>query len=118
MTPHAGHDSYIAAAPEQFRPALQRLREVLTQALPDAEEMTAYNMPGFSVQGRVVASYAAFSKQLGLYVLGPAIAEHAEELRAAGLKPSKTGVTFPAHKMPADQLVERLVRTSREHLDG
>jgi len=86
--------------------------------LPDAEEIVAYNMPGFQVDGSVVASYAAFSKQCGLYVLPGAIAAHFEEIAAAGLKATKTGVTFTLRKPIPDDLVERLARTSLEHLGG
>ncbi|WP_229051484.1 iron chaperone [Aeromicrobium sp. Leaf350] len=115
MTAPADHDSYIAAAPEAFRPALGHLRDLVRSALPEAEEMTAYNMPGFAVGGSVVASYAAFSKQMGLYVLAPAIAAHADEIAAAGLRATKTGVTFSPRKPIPDDLVVRLAQTSREH---
>ncbi|WP_221584003.1 iron chaperone [Microbacterium sp. G2-8] len=111
------HDSYIAAAPEAFRPVLDHLRALLREALPDAEEMTAYNMPGFRIQGTVVASYAAFTKQVGLYVLAPAISAHAEELSEAGFRASKTGVTFSPRKPVPDDLVIRLARASRTHVD-
>ncbi|GGA60346.1 hypothetical protein GCM10011490_08160 [Pseudoclavibacter endophyticus] len=117
MTTITDHDSYIAAAPEAFRPVLNRLRDLLREALPDAEEIVAYNMPGFKVDGTVVASFAAFSKQVGLYVLAPAIADHAEEIAEAGLKASKTGVTFPPRKPVPDDLMTRLARASRVHLD-
>lgn len=116
MATIADHDSYIAAAPESFRPLLGHLREVLRKALPEAEEMTAYNMPGFRTEGKVVASYAAFSKQVGLYFLAPAIAEHAEEIAEAGLKSTKTGITFTPRKPVPDELVARLARTSRKHV--
>ncbi|GAA4923055.1 uncharacterized protein YdhG (YjbR/CyaY superfamily) [Stackebrandtia albiflava] len=115
MTAIADHDSYIAAAPEAFRPVLSHLRDLLGDALPDAEEMTAYDMPGFSVGGKVVASYAAFSRQVGLYFLAPAIAAHAEEITEAGLKATKTGVTFSPRKPIPDELVTKLARASREH---
>ncbi len=118
MTTPAGHDAYVAAAPEPFRPALERLRATLARALPDAEEMVAYDMPGFRVGGAVVASYAAFSRQCGLYVLPHAIAEHADEIAAAGLKATKTGVTFTPRTPIPDDLVERLARTSREAAEG
>ena len=108
----ADHDAYIAAAPEAFQPVLARLRAVLARARPDAEEIVAYNMPGFRVSGSVVASYAAFSKQCGLYLLPGAISEHAEELAAAGLKATKTGITFSPQAPIADDLVERLARAS------
>ena len=114
MTTPVDHDAYIAAAPEAFRPALARLRAILARVLPDAEEMVAYGMPGFRVGDDVVASYAAFSKQCGLYVLASAVAEHADEIAAAGLKATKTGITFsPRHPIP-DDLVERLAQASRK----
>jgi uncharacterized protein YdhG (YjbR/CyaY superfamily) len=115
MTTIADHDAYISAAPEPFRPSLRLLRSLLARALPEAQEIVAYNMPGFSIGGSVVASYAAFSKQCGLYVLPGAISEHAKEIAALGLKATKTGITFSPRKPIPDDLVERLARTSREH---
>ena len=117
MATIADHESYIAAAPEAFRPVLTHLRDLLSGALPEAEEMTAYNMPGFRIQGMVVASYAAFTKQVGLYFLAPAISDHAEEIAEAGLKASKTGITFAPRKPVPDDLVTRLARASTTYVD-
>jgi uncharacterized protein YdhG (YjbR/CyaY superfamily) len=114
MTTPADHDAYIAAAPEPFRPELARLRAILARVLPDAEEVVAYDMPGFRVGDDVVASYAAFSRQCGLYVRGHAVAAHADAIAAAGLKATKTGITFTPRRPIPDDLVERLARTSRE----
>jgi uncharacterized protein YdhG (YjbR/CyaY superfamily) len=90
------------------------LRSILARSLPEAEEIVAYNMPGFSVGGSVIASYAAFSKQCGLYVLPHAISELSEEIVAASLKATKTGITFSPLKPIPDDLVERLARASRK----
>ncbi|RXR24761.1 DUF1801 domain-containing protein [Oerskovia turbata] len=116
MATTADHDAYIAAASEAFQPALRRLHALLSGALPDADEIVAYDMPGFAIGGSVVASYAAFSKQCGLYVLPGAISGHAEEIAAAGLKVTKTGITFSPRKPIPDDLVERLARASREEV--
>lgn len=116
MSSIADHDAYIAAAPEAFRPSLTQLRALLARTLPEAEEIVAYNMPGFRIGGSVAASYAAFSKQCGLYVLPGAISEHAGEIAAAGLKATKTGITFSPRKPIPDDLVERLARTSRKEV--
>lgn len=113
MTTIADHDAYIAAAPEPFRASLKRMRALLARVLPEAEEVVAYNMPGFKIGGLIVASYAAFSKQCGLYLRPGAISEHAEEIAATGLKATKTGITFSPRKPIPDDLVERLVRASR-----
>jgi uncharacterized protein YdhG (YjbR/CyaY superfamily) len=118
MTTITDHDAYIAAAPEPFQPPLMRLRAVLARALPEADEIVAYDMPGFRIGGSVVASYAAFSKQCGFYVRPAAISEHREEIAAAGLKATRTGITFSPRTPIPDDLVERLVRTSREDADA
>lgn len=107
------HNTYIAAAPEQFRPLLARLRETLSQALPDATEVIKYDLPGFEIAGKVVAGYAAFSKQCGLYVAAKAIADHADDIAASRLKATKTGVTFSLKKPIPDELVTKLAVSSR-----
>jgi uncharacterized protein YdhG (YjbR/CyaY superfamily) len=113
MTHKDSHDAYIAAAPEQFRSMLGRLRTQLSQALPDAEEVIKYDMPGFQIEGTIIAGYAAFSKQCGLYVDAGAIAAHADEIAALKLKATKTGVTFSVRNPITDELVEKLAVSSR-----
>ena len=114
MATFADHDAYISAAPEAFRPVLGHIRGILREALPEAEETVAYNMPGFRFGGTVIASYAAFSKQIGVYIRGESIAAHADEIAAAGRKATKTGITFPPGKPLADDLLTRMARTSLE----
>lgn len=75
-----------------------------------------YNMPGFEVGGSIVAGYAAFSQQCGLYLSPGAITALADDIAAAGLKASKTGVTFSASKPISDDLVRRLALASRKDL--
>lgn len=109
----ADHDAYIAAAPEQLRPLLVRLRAQLARVLPDAEEVIAYKMPGFRIGKSIIAGYAAFNKQCGLYLYPSAITSHAEDIAAAGLRHAKTGVTFSPNKPIPDALVEKLALASR-----
>jgi uncharacterized protein YdhG (YjbR/CyaY superfamily) len=110
----ADHDAYIAGVPEELRPLLVRLRAELARALPEAEEVIAYKMPGFRIGKSIVAGYAAFSKQCGLYVAPAAIKAHAEEIAAAGLKATKTGVTFSPSQSIPDGLVKKLAVVSRK----
>jgi uncharacterized protein YdhG (YjbR/CyaY superfamily) len=116
MTQPTDHDAYVAAAPDPLRPLLKNLRAQLARTLTDAEEVIAYNMPGFRVGKTIVAGYAAFSKQCGLYVAPGAIAALASDIAAAGLKATKTGVTFSPEKPMPDELIAKLARASRnEH---
>lgn len=107
------HDDYIAAAPERFRSVLGHLRAQLAQALPDAVEIVRYDMPGFAIDGATIAGYAAFTRQCGLYVDPGAIADHADEIAALGLKVSKTGITFSDARPVSDELIEKLAIASR-----
>lgn len=107
------HDAYIAAAPEQFRPMLRRLRAHLSRALPDAEEVIKYDMPGFQLEETLIVGYAAFSRQCGLYVDPGAIVTYADEIASLKLKATKTGVIFSVSKPITDDLVEKLAISSR-----
>jgi uncharacterized protein YdhG (YjbR/CyaY superfamily) len=113
MSTKDSHDAYIAAAPEQFRAMLCQLRAQLSRALPDAEEVIKYDMPGFQIGESIIAGYAAFSKQCGLYVDPGAIAAHADEIVSLKLKATKTGITFSVSKPVPDALVEKLAVSSR-----
>ena len=117
MPKFAGHDAYIAAAPEEFVPLLDKLRSLLSMTLPDAEELIAYDMPGFGFGKSNFAGYADFSKQCGLYVRKAAIAEHSEDIVAAALKASNTGVTFSVRKPVPEDLVVKLALASRKDLE-
>jgi uncharacterized protein YdhG (YjbR/CyaY superfamily) len=110
------HNEYIASSPEEFQPLLVRLRRILSGALPNTEEVISYDMPGFASGKSIIAGYAAFSKQCGLYVSKGAIAANVAEIAAAGLKASKTGVTFSVRKPIPDELVIKLALSSREDL--
>jgi len=114
MTKFADHDAYIAAAPEEFQPLLVQLRAQLVEALPDAEEIIAYDMPGFGFGKSIIAGYAAFTRQCGLYVSNGAITAYADDIAAAGLKATKTGVTFSPRKPIPAELVKNLALASRE----
>ena len=113
MTQTVDHDAYIAPAPEQLRVLLGQLRAQIARALPDAAEVMKYDMPGFQIGETIVAGYAAFSKQCGLYVDPQAIADHADEIASLKLKATKTGVTFPASRPITEDLVTKLAIGSR-----
>ncbi|MDJ0751128.1 MAG: DUF1801 domain-containing protein [Woeseiaceae bacterium] len=116
MTTISDHKAYIAAAPEPLRPLLVQLHEQLARVLPDAEEVISYKMPGFAIGKAIIAGYAAFSKQCGLYVSPGAIKAHSDDIAEAGLKATKTGVTFSPGKPIPDELVENLAIASRKDL--
>jgi uncharacterized protein YdhG (YjbR/CyaY superfamily) len=94
---------------------LSLLRTELARALPDAEEVIVYKMPGFRIGKSIIAGYAAFSKQCGLYLSPSPIKAHSDDIAAAGLKCTKTGVTFSPSQPIPDELVRKLALASRRN---
>ncbi len=105
--------TFAALADPTRRAMLRQLRAQLSRALPDAEEVIKYDMPGFEIERTIIAGYAAFSKQCGLYVDPAAIAAHADEIASLKLKATRTGVTFSVKNPITDELVEKLAVSSR-----
>jgi len=102
-------EAFLAAVPPPARAALERLREVLRQELPQAEEVINYGVPMFKVGGKGVVSYGAGKSHCSFYVQSPAVMEaHATEL--AGYKTSKGTVHFQADTPLPEALVRKLVR--------
>jgi len=95
---------------------LIHLRTQLSQTLPDAEQIIAYDMPGFGYGKSIISGYAAFSKECGLYVSHGAIAARSDDIAAAGLKATKTGVTFSPRKPTPDDLIAKLAFASPQEL--
>ncbi|MFO1042090.1 MAG: DUF1801 domain-containing protein [Planctomycetaceae bacterium] len=117
MAKFADPDAYIAAAPETMQPLLIQLRAQLAKTLPDAEEIMMYDLPGFGFGKTIIAGYAAFSKQCGLYVSKSAITAFAPTtLLRLDSKFTKTGVTFSPSKPIPDKLVKTLAIASRKEL--
>jgi len=59
-------DAYIAGCPAHVRELLERLRTVVREAAPGAEEAIKYPLPTFVLNGNLV-HFAAFKKHLGFY---------------------------------------------------
>src|SRR5688500_20262122 len=68
-------DDYLAALPEAPRAALEKLRETIKAAAPEATETISYQMPTFKDQGRFLVSYAAYKDHCSLFPASDAVRE-------------------------------------------
>ncbi len=57
-------DAYISALPEPKRSTLEEVRRRILTVIPNASQKISYGMPGFVVNGKVVAGIAAFKNHL------------------------------------------------------
>ena len=108
-------DAYLAAQPEDFRRALQALRETVRAAVPDAEEAFVYGVPGFKLNGKSLACYAGFKKHCGFYPLSPAVIDaFARELE--GYEIAKGTIRFQPEKPLSKTLVKKLAKARAAEL--
>jgi uncharacterized protein YdhG (YjbR/CyaY superfamily) len=101
-------EAYLEVLPRGQRNVLQRLRQTIRAAVPDATEVISYGVPTFK-QSKAVVSYGAAKNHCALYVMSTAVVDaHAEEL--ASYDTAKGTVRFGAAKPLPDALVTKLVR--------
>lgn len=102
-------DEYMAQVPDEQRPTLERLRELIRSVAPDSAESISYGIPTYKLNGKPLVYFGAAQKHYALYAISGAVREaHKEAL--AGYKMSKGTIRFPfAIPFPA-ALIQRLVK--------
>jgi uncharacterized protein YdhG (YjbR/CyaY superfamily) len=101
-------DDYLAGIPEVSRTALEGVRGVLRESVPDGVETISYGMPTVKLDGKMLLSYAAFAKHCSLFpASGDVMAVLGDEL--APYFAEKATLRFtPTDPIPRD-LLERVV---------
>jgi uncharacterized protein YdhG (YjbR/CyaY superfamily) len=99
-------DNYIAGFPEDIRVILAKIRKVIREAAPQAEEMINYSIPTFGLNGNLV-HYAAYKKHIGFYPTPSGINAFERDLEPYEI--SKGTIKFPLDKPVPYELIERIV---------
>lgn len=99
-------DEYINAFPQDIQIILEKMRQTIQKAAPEAIEAISYQMPGFKLNGSLVW-FAAFKNHIGFYPTPSGIESFKKEL--SQYKTSKGTVQFPLDKPIPYDLVERIV---------
>jgi uncharacterized protein YdhG (YjbR/CyaY superfamily) len=107
VTPR-GIDEYLAALDEQKRTSLQELRQTILGIIPNAQECISYGMPGFRLEGKVIAGFAAFKNHLSyLPHSGSVLGELTDDL--AGYESTPGSLHFPIDQPLPKALVRKLI---------
>ena len=61
-----GIDEHIAKFPEDIQAILEKVRETIQKAAPDAQETINYGIPTFTLEGNLV-HFAGFKSHIGFY---------------------------------------------------
>lgn len=99
-------DEYIAAFPADVQEILQKVRETIKTAAPQATEAISYGMPTFKLEGNLV-HFGAFKTHLGFYPIPSGLEQFQEEL--ARYKAGKGSVQFPFNQPIPYELITKIV---------
>lgn len=107
-------DRYIASCPAPGRQNLREIRRVIRGAVPDADEVFSYGMPGYSYPDHpykgMVARFLLRSSFIGLYVHPPTI--RANRALLAGYVTTKAAVHIPLEKPIPTRLIQTRIRAN------
>jgi uncharacterized protein YdhG (YjbR/CyaY superfamily) len=100
-------DEYIAGFPDDVQPILERIRQSIRNAAPNAVEAISYGMPTFDLNGKHLVFFAGWKRHISLYPI-PA-GDEALRQELSHYKQLKGTIQFPLDKPIPDKLVERIV---------
>ena len=108
-------DDYLAGLPANQRAALDHLRALLHELVPNAEEAIRTRVPAIRHRDKTVVGFGAGKAHLALYVMfGDALRVFAEDF--AGFDVGNRVVRFtPEHPIP-DALVRKVVEYRLEEI--
>ena len=111
MEKKTGHaatiDEYIAQYPADVQIVMNKLRAVIKESAPEAQERISYGMPGFYLNGMLVW-FGGHKNHIGFYPTGEGVAAFTNEL--AGYKMSKGAVQFPLDQPFPYDLIKKIVK--------
>ena len=100
-------DEYISQFPPEVQEILNKLRKVIKEAAPEAEEKFGYQMPTFYLKGNLV-HFAAYKNHIGFYPTPSGIEAFRDKLSA--YRGAKGSVQFPIDKPLPYELVSGIVK--------
>jgi uncharacterized protein YdhG (YjbR/CyaY superfamily) len=100
-------NEYIAGFPVEIQVILEKIRAVVREAAPEAEEAIKYQMPTFVLHGNLV-HFAAFKNHIGFYPTPSGTETFREAL--APYAGAKGSVRFPLDQPVPYDLIAAIVR--------
>ena len=100
-------ETYFLQFPKDVQMVLQKVRECIREAAPDAKEVISYRMPAFRQHG-ILVYFAAWKEHIGLY---PPISDDKKlEQAIARYAGPKGNLQFPLDEPIPYDLIEQIVK--------
>lgn len=104
-------DEYISTFPLDTQAVLEKVRQSIHKAAPDAVETISYDMPTFDLNEKHLIFFAGWKHHISLYPIPAGDAEFQEKI--AAYKRVRSTLQFPLNKPVPYDLVEQIVTLLR-----
>ena len=102
-------DEYIDAHRDEAQAILRRVRKIIRNALPGAEELISYQIPAYKLHGTRVIYFAGWKWHYSLYPANDRLVK-AFKADLAGYKVSKGTIRFPLSEAVPEKLIRRIAK--------
>lgn len=89
-------DEYTKTFPEDVQIILEKIRQTIREAAPEAVEAISYGIPTFKLNGRYLVYFAAWKNHIGFYPMPSGAKAFKKELSV--YKQGKGSIQFPLDK--------------------
>jgi uncharacterized protein YdhG (YjbR/CyaY superfamily) len=110
-------DDYLAGLPADQKDALERVRAVVVETAPEAEEGRSYGMPAYLYEGRPLLGFRTAKKHLSIFPFSPEAIDAVKD-RLGDFELAKGTVRFTADKPVPDDVLADLVRARMAQIVG
>ena len=100
-------DEYILRQEKDTALKLEKIRRIIREAVPDAEEKISWSMPTFW-KGKDLIHFAAFKKHVGIYPGDEAVSAFKEELVCYDV--SRGTIRIPYDAPLPEELIARIAK--------
>lgn len=109
-------DEYIDQFPEDVKKILEKIRSIINNSVPDANEAFSYQIPTFQYENKNMVHFAAYNDHIGLYPTPSGIAKFKKELKV--YKPAKGSVKFPLDQEIPYKIIEEIVKYRKSEIES
>lgn len=109
-------DEYLQNVSSPQKEELERVRAIVQQTVPDAEEVISYGMPGFKYQKKYLVTFGAFKDHMSIFP-GAWPTEAVKE-QLSSFQTSKGTIQFTVEHPLPEALIKELVLLSVKKISG
>lgn len=116
MKAYADAKAYFADMPPQDRAELERIKEMIMELVPEAEEDLRYGIPTYRYKNKNMIHIAAFADHLSVFPGAMPIAVLADKL--TDFKVAKGTIQFTLEKKIPDPLLKEIITLCKQRCEA